>query len=121
MKHIRVADIVLFIMLIAAIFLISNIGEHKDKSVITINTSNKSYRYSLDVDRILEIEGLNGISIIEIKNEQVYFLESPCPDKLCIKDGVLKNKPLICMVNAVVVRHSSRNTSDDNHLDSIGY
>lgn len=120
MKYITVSDIVIFVVLVLVVFITLNLGGKKDKSIIEINTSDKSYRYTLEEDRTLEIEGLHGVSIIEIKDAKVCFLASPCPDKLCIKDGMLKNKPLICMVNAVIVRYSS-NKASNNNIDSIGY
>ncbi len=121
MKYINIADIMLFIVLIAIVFFISRYNSNVDKNIITINTSHKSYRYTLDKDRILEIDGLHGVSVIEIKDGHVYFVSSPCPDKLCIKDGILKNKPLICMVNTIIVRYASSMDSANNQVDSIGY
>ncbi len=121
MKYIKVFDIILLIVLLAIIFLFYSRNVGTDKTIITINTHDKSYRYALNKDMMLEIEGLHGQSIIEIKDGHVRFLSSPCPDKLCIKDGVLQNKPLICMVNAVIVRYALNQSTKDIQIDSIGY
>ncbi len=121
MKYIKIADVILFIVLLILVFAITNANKNVDKTIIVINTSDKSYRYTLENNQILEIDGLHGKSIIEIKNRQVCFLSSPCPDKLCIKDGMLKNKPLICMVNAVIIRYDSPKKNIDSEVDSVGY
>lgn len=123
MKHIKIGDVFLLIILIFVIFFILNNNKTENKNTITIDTTDKSYRYRLDENKILNIAGLKGDSIIEIKNTQIRFLESPCPDKLCVRDGTLKSRPLICMVNAVIIRYDSDKSdrNNKNKIDSVGY
>ncbi|MDD2400734.1 MAG: NusG domain II-containing protein [Clostridia bacterium] len=53
----------------------------------------------------LEIEGKVGLSIIEIKDGMVRMVESTCPEKICIKQGWIKNpgQSIVCVPNEVVV------------------
>ena len=120
MKYIKIGDIFLLIILISVILFILNKNKTVNKNIITIDTSYKNYRYRLDENKVIDIKGLKGQSIIEIKDGEVRFLESPCPDKLCVIDGILKNRPLICMVNAVIVRYDS-DKNKKNEIDSVGY
>ena len=55
---------------------------------------------------------------ILIKDNHIQFLESPCRDKLCVKAGILKNSPLICMPNGIIIRFEN-NFDKDIEIDSI--
>jgi len=53
----------------------------------------------------LEIEGKVGLLIIEIKDGMVRMVSSNCPEKICIKQGWIKNpgQSIVCVPNEVVV------------------
>ena len=53
-----------------------------------------------------------------VKDNHIQFLESPCRDKLCVKAGILKNSPLICMPNGIIIRFEN-NFDKDTEIDSI--
>lgn len=57
----------------------------------------------LDYNKRLEIEGRLGISIIEIKDRQVRFIDSPCQSKRCVIEGWLgqDHETTACMPNGV--------------------
>ena len=75
-------------------------------------------RFDLNIDKDIIIEGLLGESKILIKDNHIQFLESPCKDKLCVKAGILKNSPLICMPNGIIIRFEN-NFDKDTEIDSI--
>ncbi len=119
-KYIKLGDIILIIILVVALFFLIRSNRTRNKDIVIIKTSEKLYKYSLSEDRILNIAGLHGDSIIEIKDNHIRFLESPCPDKLCIRDGVLKDRAIICMVNAVIINYDSIKTDDkQRQIDSV--
>ncbi len=119
-KHIKLGDIILIIILVAVLFFLIKNNSSKNKDIVIIKTSEKSYKYSLSEDRLLNIAGLHGDSIIEIKGNHIRFLESPCPDKLCIRDGILKDRAIICMVNAVIINYDTAKTDDkQRQIDSV--
>ncbi len=53
--------------------------------------------------RILKIRGKIGYTVVEINGTAVRFVDSPCPRKLCIKRGWIRNygESIICMPNQV--------------------
>lgn len=119
-KFIRFGDIIIFISIIAFSFFYSKrLIENNKSSKVIIDSYNKSLRFDLNnIDKDIIIEGLLGESKILIKDNHIQFLESPCRDKLCIKAGILKNSPLICMPNGIIIRFEN-NFDKDIEIDSI--
>lgn len=118
-KFIRFGDIIIFISIIAFSFFYSKrLIENNKSSKVIIDSYNKSLRFDLNIDKDIIIEGLLGESKILIKDNHIKFLESPCRDKLCVKAGILKNSPLICMPNGIIIRFEN-NFDKDTEIDSI--
>ena len=61
-------------------------------------------RYSLSKDRIADVEGPLGMTLIEIRDGKARILRSPCKLKVCIKSGYIYYSDLIsvCLLNRVV-------------------
>lgn len=117
-KNIRFGDIIIIlIIVISIIYYAKNLMENKGNKII-IDTPSKSLRYDLNTDREIKIEGLIGETTIIIKDKKVKFEYSPCRDKFCIKAGELKNAPIICMPNGVLIRFE-KNTENDITIDSV--
>lgn len=113
MSRIKYGDIVIVILfLLVSFFYIRNIGLNKT-NIIVIEANGKSYRYDQSIDREIIINGILGSSFITITNGEARFLDSPCRDKLCVKAGILKGAPIICIPNAVIMRF------DDQDIDSF--
>lgn len=118
-KFIKFGDIIIFISIIVfSIFYSKRLIENNKGSKVIIESYNKSLRFDLNFEREIIIEGLLGESKIIIKDNHIQFLESPCRDKLCVKAGILKNSPLICMPNGIMVRFEN-NFDEDTEIDSI--
>lgn len=118
-KFIRFGDIIIFISIIAfSSFYSKRLIENNKSSKVIIDSYNKSLRFDLNIDKDIIIEGLLGKSKILIKDNHIQFLESPCRDKLCVKAGILKNSPLICMPNGIIIRFEN-NFDKDTEIDSI--
>lgn len=118
-KFIRFGDIIIFISIISFSFFYSKrLIENNKSSKVIIDSYNKSLRFDLNIDKDIIIEGLLGESKILIKDNHIQFLESPCRDKLCVKAGILKNSPLICMPNGIIIRFKN-NFDKDTEIDSI--
>ena len=118
-KFVKFGDIIIFISIIAfSIFYSKRLIENNKISKVIIESYNKSLRFDLNFEREIIIEGLLGESKIIIKDNHIQFLESPCRDKLCVKAGILKNSPLICMPNGIMVRFEN-NFDEENEIDSI--
>lgn len=75
-------------------------------------------RFSLSENRTVKVPGPLGISIVEIKNDKVRMFSSPCPDKLCVREGYI-SKPgqmIVCVPNRVILKIEGR-----ANLDALTY
>lgn len=61
-----------------------------------------------------EIEGVNGLTVVEIRDQKVRVISSACPDKLCIHSGWIDRpgQMLVCLPNRVVVKIVSDQQQD---------
>ena len=61
------------------------------------------YLLPVDKDRIVSVEGPEGRTTVEIKDHKVRINESPCRNKLCIRQGWIRSGVIICLPNRVIV------------------
>ncbi len=89
-----------------------NTHSHYAKITITGSTPQKLV---LDEDKIININGRIGKSIIEIKNKKIRFLSSPCIKKYCIHSGWLSKtgSTAVCMPNGIIISIKSLTNSFD--------
>ena len=62
-------------------------------------------KYSLSIDREIEIKNDSGYNILKIESGKAYISEASCPDKLCVKQGRVfgNGKTLVCLPNKTVI------------------
>jgi hypothetical protein len=70
-------------------------------------------------NRRIEVPGTLGTSLIEIKDAQVRFVDSPCSNKVCIQSGWHRHagEATACLPNQVSVRILGR----DRRYDAINF
>lgn len=79
-------------------------------TLVEISVNNKTvYNLSLQEDRIVAVRGPLGESLIEIKNGKVHMKDSPCPDKICIKQGWIERGAIVCLPNKVIITVGGKN------------
>jgi len=73
----------------------------------------------LDYNKRVKIEGRQGISVIEIKDRQVRFIDSPCQGKRCVISGWLDEDgdTSACMPNGITLQIVGR----DSRFDAVNY
>jgi len=58
--------------------------------------------------RYLEFDGKNGKVKVEVKKDEIKIIESNCPNKYCIHQGVAtSSRPIICAYNEVLIELKS--------------
>lgn len=79
----------------------------------------ETLKLPLDQDKRLEIAGVLGTSVIEIKDRQVRFVDSPCQGKQCIMTGWLREDGHLaaCIPNGVTVQIVGR----DERFDTLNF
>jgi hypothetical protein len=110
------ADRILFLLLLsvslAGIFFIKDIMP-QSKSVLVEVNGKPVYILPLDKNRILSVEGPAGNTTIEIKDHAVRITDSPCSNKLCIKQGWIHSGSIVCLPNRVVVTVGNKDRQKD--------
>lgn len=62
-------------------------------------------RYSLNENRVVEVQGPLGHTYVEIKSGRARITSSPCPNKTCVHMGDFGSEGgcLVCLPNEVIV------------------
>ncbi len=99
--------------LCAAGILLSGCCSDKQR-VLIIQNGVILYRLDLQAeeDRTIRIDGENGcFSLIEIKDHTICVKDADCPDRVCVRTGVLRseNIPVVCLPNRLIVRFAEEN------------
>lgn len=71
---------------------------------VKIEVSGRIYGvYPLSANRILDVEGPLGKTVIEIRDRKVRVVSSACPNKLCVHQGFIRRGSIICLPNRVII------------------
>lgn len=101
MKHIRPLDfVILILILLAGVFSLKRTTKVKG-DVIYVHAGGNLYEFDLSENGIHEVEGLIGITTIEVQDGKVRIIDSPCPGKTCINQGW--DSSIVCLPNRVIV------------------
>ena len=81
-------------------------GGRTQPSSVSIENEDGVFLYPLDQDRVIDVPGPLGTTVVEIEDSRVHVHESPCRDKLCIAAGWLDTTGqwTACLPNIVFVR-----------------
>lgn len=107
-KVIKKADIVLFIVLVAAGLAVSAAAfTGGDKGLLVeISVDGEIYGvYSLDKDQTIEIKQDKSINKITIKDGHVQMSDSTCRNQVCVDTGEISktSQSIVCLPNRVMV------------------
>lgn len=87
--------------------------------IVTIDVDGKTaYVLPLCGDRTVTVEGPQGKSIVEIRGKMVRISDSPCPNKLCVRQGWTASGAIVCVPNRVVVTISGY-VNDHGGIDAV--
>ena len=93
----------------AGILYMNNSGDEKfkEKGKYACIYENGILTQKIDMTAIIKPHKIDlGGNVILIENGQVSVTEADCPDKLCIKQGAIKNgaRPIVCLPNNVIIK-----------------
>ncbi|MGN0733760.1 MAG: NusG domain II-containing protein [Emergencia sp.] len=107
-KVIKKADIILFIVLVAASLAVTAAalsgGDEGER--VRISVDGKTYGvYSLYEDRTVEIKQDKSINKITIKDGHVQMSDSTCRNQVCVDTGEISrtSQSIVCLPNKVMV------------------
>lgn len=61
------------------------------------------YVLPVDEEEIVRVRGPHGVTLVEIRNRRVRVIESPCENKLCVRQGWVAHGVIACLPNKVLI------------------
>jgi len=116
-----IGDLFLVVLVVLAfVFSLRFIGQTRPfpTSVLVLSSGKENPPLALSKDNILDITGPLGNTRIEIVSGSVHVVDSPCPQKLCVKAGWIRNSGewIVCVPNRIYVQIRG---ADIRRLDGV--
>ena len=112
MKWLKPGDYIVFAVVITLILLLFSrtFGLNGGERSIVITGVDFRGEYDPGEDRVVEVEGPLGTTMVIISDGEAWVEESPCRDKVCIRMGKVSRpgEEAICLPNRVVVQMRGR-------------
>ncbi len=87
--------------------------------VVVSHGNDVIYVAPLDQDRVVELQGSIGTTVMEIKDHKAHVISSPCANKICVRMGEIHQDGdvVACAPNEIVIqiedeRHNKEQTHD---------
>ncbi len=108
----------LVIVALSCLGIVRYMADGPDMVIVQVD-GEEVVRQPLSDDRRLSVQGPLGRTEIEIKDERVRVVDSPCNRKICVKTGWIDRsyQTIVCAPNRIVIRLLSRKDADK--LDGI--
>ncbi len=112
-KKLVIIYLIIFVSFVLAAVLIGYIKPDNNTAVITVD-GKKVYEADLTKPRSFDVNTQNGTNSIVISDGNIYIKDATCPDKLCVRHGILHNKydSIVCLPNKLVIEYKSEKTVD---------
>lgn len=94
------------LLLVGGIFgLVLFLTSKPGKAVEIRATGEKTVIVPLDEDGRYEIQGVNGVNVLVVKDGKAHMDEASCPDGICMAMGEIDtvNRSIVCLPNEIVV------------------
>jgi len=118
MNNLTSADKVIILMSIVMLAILffftwSNTASTRHASLYV--AGEKRYIIDLFEEKTLSIDGVKGVSKLEVANGKIRFIESPCSTHFCIRSGWLNQTIglIACLPNGISVHFSNENKTYD--------
>lgn len=119
-RLLRIADIfIITIILISAVLFIPMIHSNPRDIVVVHWGDDIIAEYPLDRNRIFSVDGDIGAIEVEIKDNMVRVVSSPCPRQICVKTGRISKsyEQIICAPNRIYIGIDS--DSEKTEIDAV--
>lgn len=108
----RILDAAVLVIYLLLTMLSFGLMVPSDGEYLRVQADRKEYVFSLKEDGIHSFHGPLGDTVIEIKDSRARIIDSPCPNKTCIKASW--SDTLVCLPNKVMaIRESSEEVEID--------
>ena len=85
---------------------------------VQIEAAGATWIYPLDADRLEQVRGPLGVTVVEIRGGRARVDDSPCPDKLCVGMPAISEPGqwIACLPNRVFIRIKGENGPEVDRL-----
>jgi len=100
--------VILALAMLPLVYLHNWRPETRASTAVITDAQHHSRTVRLDHDQVLHIHGKLGDSVLQIRQGEIRFIESPCTTKFCVHSGWLKfdGQVMACLPNGVYVEVS---------------
>ena len=86
---------------------------------LVVSSGNDEWIYPLSEERVIEVTGPIGITVIRIKNSQANIIASPCTNQICVASAAVSHKGdwSACLPNGIFIR--AEGDYEDNDVDAV--
>ena len=91
----------IILLIYAAALTISVLPSSRNGDILTVETEDGSYAYSLSEDGLHSFSGPLGTTVIEIRDGKARVISSPCRNGICMEAGW--SSTLCCLPNRVLL------------------
>ncbi|RMG68971.1 MAG: NusG domain II-containing protein [Nitrospirae bacterium] len=117
LKDTRPLDWLILVLLIviaaSSLLYAKGLSSRMDDTVVVELNGKVVYRLSLRRDAKLMVKGPLGNTRIVISDGRVRVTDSPCPEKICVRQGWVKRGVIVCVPNRVVVTVGTQHRTVD--------
>lgn len=112
----RILLIALLVASLAGIFLIKEVLPVGREVLIEVE-GKAEYKYPLDSDRVVRVEGPHGHLTVQIREGKVRVFDASCPNKLCERQGWIAAGAIICLPGRISVLVGSPEKAKGSTID----
>jgi hypothetical protein len=120
--RLKTGDIIILILSVSFTFILSFViySSPVTNKKVYIYAGGKEYIYPLEYNRKIEVPGPLGNTEVEIKDNHVHVISSPCTLKICIKKGAISRAGdwISCLPNNVLIIIKGEKKNSDE-IDGI--
>lgn len=86
---------------------------------LVVSSGNDEWIYPLSEERVIEVKGPIGITVIRIKDSQATIMASPCTNQICVASPAVSHKGdwSACLPNGIFIR--AEGDYEDNDVDAV--
>jgi hypothetical protein len=86
---------------------------------LVVSSGNDEWIYPLSEERIIEVKGPIGSTMIQIKDRQARIIASPCTNQTCVASAAVAHKGdwSACLPNSIFIR--AEGDYEDNDVDAV--
>jgi hypothetical protein len=114
----RILLVSLLVLSLSGIFFIKEFIPHAQGVMIEVD-GKVTHRYQMDTDRVVKVDGSHGHLTVEIKDRKVRVIDASCPNRICERQGWIRNGAIICIPGRITVTVGAPDDPRGRTIDAV--